>query len=97
MSHPPPIALTAIERDPLTELVNLGVSRAAANRAVMVGQEVPLSGPGVAIVTRSEAARTIGDRGHAGRVAARQVFEGDFSGGAMLIFRKPTASNWSAR
>jgi chemotaxis protein CheC len=86
MSAPPAIALTDIEREALTELVNSGVSRAAANLALMVGQEVLLSVPGVAIVTRSEAARAIGDRGHTGLVAVRQMFEGDFSGSALLIF-----------
>jgi chemotaxis protein CheC len=75
-----------MERDALSELVNLGVSRAASSLRVMVGHEILLSVPSVAIVPRSLAARTIGDREATKLVAVRQEFEGDFSGRAMLIF-----------
>ena len=38
----------------------------------------------------------MGEREDRRLVAVRQAFEGDLHGRAMLIFRKPTASNWSA-
>ena len=39
------IALEELERDALTELVNIGVSRAAVSLRTMVGEQVFLSVP----------------------------------------------------
>lgn len=86
MSGTPLVALNEIEQDALTELVNIGVSRAASSLRVMVGHEVLLSVPRVAIVSRREAAAIIGDREMSRLVAVSQTFEGDFSGRVMLIF-----------
>ena len=48
MSAPAPTVLTELELDALTELVNIGVSRAAASLREMVGrQQVILSVPNV--------------------------------------------------
>ena len=41
-----PIDLEELERDALTELANIGVSRAASNLRDMVGHQVLLSVPG---------------------------------------------------
>jgi chemotaxis protein CheC len=78
--------LDEMERDALTELINIGVSRAAANLRTMINHEVLLSVPSVAIATRADAARAIGQQGSTRLVAVRQTFEGDFHGRAMLIF-----------
>lgn len=86
MNDTPSVALNEIEQDALTELVNIGVSRAAVSLRAMVGHEVRLSVPRVAILPRRRAARIIGDREMARLVAVSQTFEGDFSGRAMLIF-----------
>jgi chemotaxis protein CheC len=86
MSGPPPFALDEMERDALTELMNVGVSRAAGNLRTMINQEVLLSVPSVAILLRGQVARSIGEDGGSGVVAVRQTFEGDVFGRAMLIF-----------
>lgn len=78
--------LTELELDALTELVNLGVSRAAANLAVMVREEVVLTVPKVALLTRRDAIRTIGEQESRSLVAVHQTFEGEFVGRALLIF-----------
>jgi CheY-specific phosphatase CheX len=44
--------LEELEQDALTELVNIGVSRAASNLRKMVGEQVLLSVPSVEVVTR---------------------------------------------
>ena len=44
--------LTELELDALTELVNLGVSRAANSLRELVGEEVLLTVPAVVILTR---------------------------------------------
>jgi chemotaxis protein CheC len=86
MTEDPPVVLNEIERDALAELVNIGVSRAASSLRVMVGREILLSVPDVAILPLGQAAGIIGDHQKARLVAVRQDFEGDFSGRAMLIF-----------
>lgn len=86
MTVPPAVELDELELDALAELVNMGVSRAAASLRVIIGHEILLSVPAVRVVTRVEAARIIG-RGDADKlVAVHQAFDGDISGRALLIF-----------
>ncbi len=80
------VTLSELELDALTELVNLGVSRAATNLALMVHEEVILSVPKVALLSREEAIRTLSERESKNLVAVHQVFEGDLAGRALLIF-----------
>ena len=47
MTPAPAIALDELELDALSELVNIGVSRAAASLRTMIGQEILLSVPSV--------------------------------------------------
>jgi chemotaxis protein CheC len=81
-----PVTLSEIEVDALTELVNLGVSRAAANLALMVHEEVALTVPQIALLSRSDAIRTLGERASDNLVAVHQTFEGEIVGRALLIF-----------
>jgi len=80
------LELTELELDALTELVNLGVSRAAGNLAVMVREEVTLTVPQVTLMSRSEAIKTLGERESRNLVAVHQTFEGAIVGRALLIF-----------
>ena len=52
-------ALDDLELDALTELVNLGVSQAAFNLREMVGHQVILSVPSVAVLDRKSAIETL--------------------------------------
>lgn len=80
------VTLDELERDALTELVNIGVGRAAASLRKMVGKQVLLSVPSVEVVTQAAAAALIGQRESDDLVAIRQGFGGAFSGRALLIF-----------
>lgn len=80
------LLLDSLELDALTELVNIGVSRAAASLRNMVGDQVYLSVPSVEVVTRESAATLLSERETGELVAVRQEFTGAFSGRAMLIF-----------
>jgi chemotaxis protein CheC len=80
------VALSAIEHDALTELVNIGVSRSAAGLRQMVGEEVLLSVPSVEVVSHKTAIALIGEREGDDLVAVRQDFSGAFSGRGLLIF-----------
>ena len=82
----PDAVLTELELDALGELVNLGVSRAALSLREMVGEQVLLSVPAVALVTRVQAIATLGERETSKLVAVHQAFEGDIAGRALLIF-----------
>ena len=78
--------LTELELDALTELVNLGVSRAAHSLREMVGEQVLLSVPRVSLVSRTEAIGILGEREDSRLVAVHQVFHGEITGRALLIF-----------
>ncbi len=80
------VTLEDMERDALTELVNIGVSRAAVSLRKMVGQQVLLSVPSLEVITRSGAITLIREREYGQMVAVRQDFDGAFSGRALLIF-----------
>ncbi|MDE1146253.1 MAG: chemotaxis protein CheX [Azospirillaceae bacterium] len=85
MSHTA-IVLDPLENDALTELVNIGVSRAAVSLRKMVGDQVILSVPSVEVLDRRVAAALIRERESDQLVAVRQDFSGAFSGRALLIF-----------
>lgn len=83
--------LSDLEHDALTELVNIGVSRAAASLRGMVGRQVLLSVPSVEVVGRAAAAALIRERETGPLVAVRQDFSGAFNGQALLIFPEPNS------
>jgi chemotaxis protein CheC len=80
------IPLDDLERDALTELVNIGIGRAANSLRAMVGRQVILSVPSVEVVGRTAAAALIRERETGPLVAVRQDFHGAFEGRALLIF-----------
>jgi chemotaxis protein CheC len=81
-----PGLLSEIQIDALTELVNIGVSRAAHSLRAMVGAQVHLSVPTVTLVSRIQAIAALAEREDDSLVAVHQVFEGDITGRALLIF-----------
>jgi chemotaxis protein CheC len=86
MTAVPPKLLSELQLDALTELVNIGVSRAAASLRDMVGAQVHLSVPTVSLETRARAIAILGEREISNLVAVHQAFEGDIAGRALLIF-----------
>ncbi|MET0709814.1 MAG: chemotaxis protein CheC [Tardiphaga sp.] len=86
MTATEPLLLSELQLDALTELVNIGVSKAAANLREMVGAQVHLSVPTVELVTRGRAIAILAERESTNLVAVHQVFEGDIGGRALLIF-----------
>src|SRR6185503_8976236 len=79
-------AIVGLERDALTEIMNIGVSRAASSLRKMVGDQVHLSVPSIEVVSQRRAARLISEREVSELIAVRQDFKGPFSGRALLIF-----------
>jgi chemotaxis protein CheC len=81
-----PYRLDELELDALTELVNIGVSRAAVGLATMSGEEVTLSVPAVSVVTPAEAAAMIGGGAQDKLIGIEQNYSGEISGRALLVF-----------
>jgi chemotaxis protein CheC len=78
--------LSDLELDALTELVNIGVSRAATSLREMVREQVLLSVPSLNLVSREEAIVRLAGGAASRLIAVHQVFEGDLTGRALLIF-----------
>jgi chemotaxis protein CheC len=91
MTQVPDVGLDELEVDALTELINLGVSRAAASLRELVAEQVFLTIPSLSVMSRAEAAAAISQNGSPPLIAVRQAFRGEFSGSALLIF--PEASS----
>jgi chemotaxis protein CheC len=79
-------SLTELELDALTELVNIGVSVAATGLREMVGEEILLSVPKVELLGRERAIAILCESEAAKLIAVHQIFEGDITGRALLIF-----------
>ena len=78
--------LTELQRDTITELLNIGMGRAAAALGEMVGEEVALSVPSVQVLSRHDAAALVREKGCERIVAVLQEFSGFFWGDTMLVF-----------
>lgn len=78
--------LSELERDALTELVNIGVSQAASSLRQMVQEEILLSVPAIEVVTHQMAGTLITEREGDNLIAVRQDFAGALQGRALLIF-----------
>jgi chemotaxis protein CheC len=85
------LLLTELERDALTEVINIGVSRAAKNLSRMVKEQVHLSVPRTDIMSRDQAVGWLSKRENSSLVAVGQDFRGSFSGQALLIFPEKTS------
>jgi chemotaxis protein CheC len=84
-----PDVLDELELDAFTELVTIGVSRAASSLREMIGEQVHLSVPTVVMVSREEAIEILRKSENDKLVAVHQVFEGDITGRVLLIFPEP--------
>ena len=81
-----PLSLDADEADAIAELFNIGMGQSAAALSAMIGEEVHLSVPALAVSSRTRIAQDL-DPDSAARVCAvHGAFSGPFTGEAMLIF-----------
>ncbi|MDP2697317.1 chemotaxis protein CheC [Thalassospira sp.] len=79
------IDLTDLEKDTITELINIGVGRAAASLSEMVDQPVELSVPSIDFIARFSDAGLIAAPNEVVS-AVKQSFDGPFQGDALLVF-----------
>ncbi|HEV2676055.1 MAG TPA: chemotaxis protein CheC [Aliidongia sp.] len=79
------VQLSALEQDAVTEIMNVGVGRAAASLSLMVKEEIQLSVPAAELLYGEAAHERLtlsSDR----MVAVRETFNGLLSGSAALLF-----------
>ena len=83
--------LTTLQRDALTELINIGYGRAAGALSELTGYRISLEVPRVSIHPITEMARQL-SRVISGEVASvNQMFNGPISGNALLLLDEHSA------
>lgn len=82
---------TVQQQDVLTELINIGMGRAASTLNQMLGAHVVLQVPRLQIVSRRELFAFFRNESELSMVS--MDFRGGFSGSALLIFPRDSASN----
>ncbi|MGC2856853.1 chemotaxis protein CheC [Novispirillum sp. DQ9] len=75
-----------VQRDALTEMMNLGVGRAASAFSKLVGDEVLLSVPEVSLTTVDDAVALFGFGDSAAFAGVMESFDGFIDGTAALLF-----------
>jgi chemotaxis protein CheC len=80
--------LTELQRDAITELLNIGMGYAAFSLSQMLDDEVKLSIPSVELLLRQDAAAHIEADPYKRIVAIKQHFRGSFWGDVFLLFPK---------
>jgi len=77
--------LTEVQRDALTELINIGFGRAAASLSRITGHRVLLEVPQVAIHPMNEVNAALSGLVHGDIATVHQVFSGPVAGDALLV------------
>jgi chemotaxis protein CheC len=80
------LKLSELEQDALTEIFNIGVGLAADVLSQMVGEDVRLSVPHVALTSQELAAEQFQARENRPLCAIRQTYSGEVSTDAILMF-----------
>lgn len=79
--------LDEVQRDAVTEIINIAIGKAAGALSQLVEEEVRLSVPLVHFLTPERAAERLDEETGGGEsVAVRQSFKGRFNGDILLIF-----------
>lgn len=80
-----PSSLNDLEKDAISEVFNIGISRSASSLSEMVGKEVLLSVPNLSIMEFNEAVTDLGSS--TGEInGVLEEFDGSIAGNALLLF-----------
>jgi chemotaxis protein CheC len=85
-------SLTPEQRDALTELINMGVGRAAASLNELVGGHVELNVPQVDILSLGELPSQLPELGKDRLSSVHMTFRGGLEGSAFLVFPQASAA-----
>jgi len=78
--------LSPLEIDALTEIINIGVGRAASSLNDIVGAHIQLKVPRIELFPLEKLTELLGHLGHANVTTVMQSFKGEFTGSAALLF-----------
>jgi chemotaxis protein CheC len=85
------IKLSEMEIDVLTEIVNIGVGRAAGSLSDIIGEHINLKVPSVDVFPFDKLPEVLSDFVHQKHSSVFQGFRGDFSGTSALLFPPESA------
>ena len=85
--------LTDLESDAFTEIINIGMGRAAASLGQMVNEEISLSVPKVEVISSINATQQLADISPTNLSGVTQEFSGTLTGKAMLLFPEDQSLN----
>lgn len=88
---PPAFTLTTIQKETLSEVITLGIGRAAQTLSELLGEPVALNVPHVSLHPVAELEDRLRDRVPEPVTSVHQVFSGAFSGDALMVFPVDTA------
>ncbi len=86
------ISLSHEQEDVLSELMNMGVGRAAATLNEMIGHHIHLQVPVVKVILKEQLSQYVGYDVDTSLSSVRMKFQGDIEGNAVLIFPQEAAS-----
>jgi len=79
-------SLTDLQRDSLTEIINIGMGQAADSLSKMLNEEVALSVPEVLFLNLNDASRYLDKNANRNFSGVSQEFNGIINGDALLLF-----------
>lgn len=82
------VRLTSEQRDAVTELINIGVGRAAASLSDMLGRRIDLRVPSVTLCDSHRLQHRVAQEDAGVDLSVLQDFSGELSGRALLAFPK---------
>ncbi len=85
--------LSAEQNDALTEVINIGFSRAGASLSELTGHRVLLDPPQVAIYPITDLGKALGTIIKGDIATVHQIFGGPVAGDAMLILTQEDANS----
>lgn len=80
------VEFTELQKDAITELVNMGIGRAASGLSQMIASEVFLSVPDIEFIQYADIDTRFSQLSDDRSSVVVQYFHGDFSGNALLVF-----------
>ena len=86
------VAFSDLQQDAITELVNLGIGRAADALSQMVSEEILLSVPEIVFTNARDLQERLNTTYKAAPAVISQCFSGDFSGNALLVIPDDSVS-----
>lgn len=84
--------LTDVQRDALTEIINIGVGRAGSVLSELVGSTVKLHVPSVGLTSLPNLPSCLSLAGEAELASVRQHFSGSLDGRAVLLFPRESGN-----